>query len=669
MEILIALSTLLIATCVWLWWVYHKADADLLDTIPDSALIIDRKGIVVSVNVLLAKWLGRAPENIVRMRVDELMPELHPYINPRPKKPTHQEFQYRGRYFDLVVVRIKHSFAQKYMISFRDMTSRRHAETILQANERRYRALFENSNDAIFIVDTDGKILIANPKAAEMLGLSLEDLLRSNIVRYFAHPSDGAIFQQSVIHSDKLPLYEREFLRVDKQIIQTEVNQTVVRANDGEPLHLQIIVRDVTIRKRAQAELQTRLEQLHLLRQIDDEVNLSLNIDHVGALALDIMARLTLSQAGFMALVNDEEVVVTHTIGLYLQKEVGLPVPLERGVTGRVLVNQEAEMVLDISQDPDYRVDIENTKALMVLPLVSQDRLIGIINLETSKPSRYTADVFQFVQLVASRVAVAIDNARLYDYVVQQLTRIQQLYDEKSHLEQLKTDMIRIASHDLKNPLGIMHGYVTLLQLDRDAFPIQYHSFFDAMSRSAERMGKILEDILSLERIEQRARENATTTFNIRMQLTDILQEYIPQANGKAQAVTLDIDSDAPVMVKGDEAQIYEAITNLISNAIKYTPNGGTISICLNQDEHSVRFEVHDTGYGIPEDRQDRLFQPFYRPKTNETRDIEGTGLGLHLVKNIIERHKGDIIFRSVYGQGSTFGFTLPVEKILALAY
>ena len=122
-------------------------------------------------------------------------------------------------------------------------------------------------------------------------------------------------------------------------------------------------------------------------------------------------------------------------------------------------------------------------------------------------------------------------------------------------------------------------------------------------------------------------------------------------------------------MVLGDDAQLYEAVTNLIGNAIKYTPDEGSIDVQLIiSPDNRVCYQVIDTGYGVPEDRQNRLFEPFYRSKTTETATIEGTGLGLHLVKNIIDRHNGEMIFKSIYRQGSTFGFLLPRTETAPVA-
>ena len=115
--------------------------------------------------------------------------------------------------------------------------------------------------------------------------------------------------------------------------------------------------------------------------------------------------------------------------------------------------------------------------------------------------------------------------------------------------------------------------------------------------------------------------------------------------------------------MRGDLAQLYEAISNLIGNAIKYTPERGLIDVCLRKKDGLIIFDVRDNGFGIPEEHHERLFQPFYRAHTQETTGIEGTGLGLHLVKKIVERHRGKMIFRSTYGQGSTFGFSLPAAN------
>jgi signal transduction histidine kinase len=225
--------------------------------------------------------------------------------------------------------------------------------------------------------------------------------------------------------------------------------------------------------------------------------------------------------------------------------------------------------------------------------------------------------------------------------------------------------MIRIAAHDLKNPLSVVTGYVSLMLDDDGTSQVsRYRLMIEAMRRASHRMVQIIDDILSLERIE-RMSNNPQHLFDLRATVEQAAAEYIERAAQKRQEFLMEM-VEGELMVRGDPAQIREAATNFMSNAIKYTPDGGHIIVRLVHDASSVRFEVQDTGFGIPEAMQERLFQPFYRARTDETLAIEGTGLGLHLVKNIIDRHSGSIIFQSVYGEGSTFGFRLP-EAVAAL--
>jgi signal transduction histidine kinase len=263
------------------------------------------------------------------------------------------------------------------------------------------------------------------------------------------------------------------------------------------------------------------------------------------------------------------------------------------------------------------------------------------------------------MQVLASRVAVAIDNARLYEFVRKQLDELSTLYNELHEAEKLKTDMMRIANHDLKNPLSIVRGYVDLLLFEGEKLPKEAKAYLSSMQESLERAEQILRDFLSAEAISSRAaRENLR--FNLRLLVERALVEFSPQAEEKGLILEHHFELETAI-VKGDEVQVYEAIANLISNAIKYTPKGGSIFVELALSAyHDVIFRVKDTGYGIPAERQARLFEPFYRPKTAETAHIEGTGLGLHLVKNIIERHHGKMLFESIYHQGSSFGFSLP---------
>jgi signal transduction histidine kinase len=235
------------------------------------------------------------------------------------------------------------------------------------------------------------------------------------------------------------------------------------------------------------------------------------------------------------------------------------------------------------------------------------------------------------------------------------------LYERVSQLEQVKSDMIRIAAHDLKNPLGVVSAYLQML-IEPSPRPLNPHDVYPTVRRSTERMMQIIEDFLSLDRIEKAAERQTMEPFDLCQVVARAVDEFTSRAAMKSQQLDSSVPDDTCI-VNGDAVQIYEAVTNFIGNAIKYTPENGVIAVSLEFDDQHARFEVRDNGYGVPEAQQEKLFQPFFRAKTGETARIEGTGLGLHLTKNIIERQGGSIIFHSVYGQGSTFGFQLPLYQ------
>lgn len=640
----------------------------LVNSLPDAVIVLDLQNRVLAASPTVRRLFNLNTGDIAGQSLEQLLPDQQDFVERYARIAAgHTEILVNGHFTDMEISPLKDAADELCgrVVIFRDVTLNKQAENALIATERRYRALFENSNDAIFIIDFSLVILIANERAATLLKVPLDKLVNASARDYFK-PEQFTSMEAGImllLEREPAPVYEQTLIRPDGVEIPTEVSLTLVRDSHGEPLHIQTILRDISERKQAEKALNARLEQLAVLRQVDEEITESLHIDSVLLVALDAAMRLSRSDAGFIALMQNDEMRVTCLLGKYPAPTKGMVLSAETGVVGRVMKTRRPELIPDVNEDPDYRPDIAKTVAQIVVPLISQDTMVGLLNLETSRKDTFNTDIFEFVQILASRIAVAADNARLYEYVSQQLNETQNLYSRVSRLEQMKTDMIRIASHDLKAPVAIIEGYLDMLKLDYHLFDPLYIEYFDAMQRACARMSQMIADILSLERIQQRATGGTDVLMNVAGMLYRAGEEFQAAADNKHQTLILDIQDDVPALVQGDETQIYEAITNLVSNAIKYTPDGGRITIFLRVTASEVVFKVEDTGYGIPEERQARLFEPFYRARVEGTENIEGTGLGLHLVKNVVERHSGKMLFQSVHGKGSTFGFILPVAK------
>jgi PAS domain S-box-containing protein len=246
----------------------------------------------------------------------------------------------------------------------------------------------------------------------------------------------------------------------------------------------------------------------------------------------------------------------------------------------------------------------------------------------------------------------------------QRADELAQLYEQVSRLERYKTEIIRMAAHDLRQPISITMGYAEMLLREEGALTQEQADRVQAIQKAVERANQILKDILSLERIEQQMTRSAAEPFNFHVLLGDMIAQYREQIHAHNHTLKLEIDPDEErYEVMGYAPQVAEAVANLIENAIKYTPDGGTLTIHLRSNGTYLIYEVEDTGYGIPEEMHDLLFRPFSRARSSETAHIEGTGLGLHIVKSIVERHNGSVWFRSVHGVGSTFGFRLPLRS------
>lgn len=229
-------------------------------------------------------------------------------------------------------------------------------------------------------------------------------------------------------------------------------------------------------------------------------------------------------------------------------------------------------------------------------------------------------------------------------------------------LSQLKTRMIRMASHDLKNPLSRVLAYGTMIQDDvaDTMLPTQGRKFVGHMVKAGEEMQNIINDILTLEQL--RSGTMPVEPMSLEPLIDNVLERHkVDLQEHQQKLVTVYADNLPPVL--GNPRQLAQAVTNLIGNAIKYTPNGGTITLRLVDAGEFVRFSVQDTGYGISREAQAKLFQEFYRVRTQATAHIHGTGLGLSLVKSVIDAHNGRIWVESEEGVGSVFSFELPVAN------
>jgi PAS domain S-box-containing protein len=237
---------------------------------------------------------------------------------------------------------------------------------------------------------------------------------------------------------------------------------------------------------------------------------------------------------------------------------------------------------------------------------------------------------------------------------------------QERELDRMKTEFVSQVSHELRTPLTAIKGFTDMI-LDGDAGEVneEQEEYLKIVKGNVDRLVSLINDLLDVARIE-----SGRIKLNVEpLDLSEIIELVVatlrPLIEDKDQTITVELAPHLP-MARGDHDRVLQVLTNLVSNAYKYTPAGGAIRVEASAAGDLVRVAVHDTGIGIAPEDLARLFTRFYRVDSSLTREIGGTGLGLSIVKSIVELHGGSVSVESTSGAGSTFAFTLPVANAAA---
>lgn len=415
---------------------------------------------------------------------------------------------------------------------------------------------------------------------------------------------------------------------------------------------------EVRQRERMELLLNRQIDFLTTLFQMGRELARHLDLNSVLAIGLDAAVRLSQAQAAYVALLDGRETPHLELIGLYDWAQVYASLlpdaasPARRALDGKMFVMTDRD-------DPAYVPATPQMQHCLVLPLLTGGRIMGVLQLETTAAAGFDPAVVDLLMLLTSLLAAACDNARLYAVARDRLTELQATNERLRELEHLKTQMIRMAAHDIRNPLAALVSSIEITQMRRArGIDLDPDHLLATVEEASAQIQRITDEILSLKRVENLAAQRLEPV-DLHAVVGAMLAEQQRAVARAGLTLTTSLPAE-PVWVEGDTAYLREAMTNLLSNAIKYTPAGGAIQVELSLNDAGAHFCVRDTGIGIPPEQQSQLFQPFFRVKRAELSHVEGFGLGLYLAKQVVERCNGTMHFTSEPGQGSTFGFELP---------
>lgn len=515
-----------------------------------------------------------------------------------------------------------------------------------------------------------------------------------------------------------------------------------------------IALKNARLHSETVAELAAKMHELRILRRIDRELMDTIQLEPVFTLTLDWALRFTNAHSATLAL-YDQDGDELYGFVDYGYEQATEQINLLRasangGIAHRVALSGRAEIVPDVSLDNDYLIISNRVQSHLSLPVMREDRVVAVISVESRRLNAFTDEHVEFVEKLASRAGVAIDNARLYTETERErgkLSRILssiadpvivigaddriallnqsalvalalpteryegktfsavfaetdlartfykakasggsieelRLADERTFYvntslqegigwiivmhditplkktDQLKTELVQTVSHDLKQPLSIMGGYVELMMM-QNKLDAAGESYGRMIQRSVSHMRQLIDDLLDLAKIE-----SGVALELAPLPLKGVIDESIEaialNAENKETKVANEIADDLP-LVAGDHARLTQIFTNLVGNAVKYSPAKSTVRVWAEGGDEIIRIAVRDNGIGISPEDQARIFDRFYRVRRAETKDIEGTGLGLAIVKRLVEAHGGQIGIESRLGEGTTFYVSLPV--------
>ena len=243
--------------------------------------------------------------------------------------------------------------------------------------------------------------------------------------------------------------------------------------------------------------------------------------------------------------------------------------------------------------------------------------------------------------------------------------QIETMLEELKKAEKLRREFVANVSHELRTPLTSIRTYAETMSDNQDIPQETEEEFLRVIINESDRMAKIVQDLLELSRFDSGNSKLTVEEFSIEKSIRDVHAAIALEAKRREQDLNLELEWKMP-NIMGDRARIEQVLMNIISNAIKYTPDGGTINICGGRSGNNVWVKVEDTGIGIPKEDLSRVFDRFYRVEKARSREAGGTGLGLAIAQEIVIRHGGDITVESTQGVGTTMTITLPIEGVEA---
>jgi PAS domain S-box-containing protein len=546
------------------------------------------------------------------------------------------------------------------VVVFRSIAERKRAEE----TRSRLAAIVESSQDAIVSKTLEGRVHSWNAGAEELFGYREAEMIGEPIARLI--PPEGQDEERMILErvrqGERVEHYETVRVAKDGRRIEVSLTVSPIRDGAGRIVGASKIARDVTVRKRVEAALRRREQTARflsdasaaLVRLTDPEIALrqlaSLAVPGFADwCALDLVGSDGETRRVAVAHVDPRKVELVHQLGHRYPtrppEERGVrPVAWTGGAEWEPLVREEA--LVERARDEEHLriVRALGLESYLWVPVRSRDRVLGALTFVTAGSGAYQPGDVKAAEDLASRAAIAMENAALLD----------RLRDA----DRRKDEFLAILGHELRNPLAAVRTATHLLRAKGSGPGAE--RIAEVIDRQVRQMTRLVDDLLDVSRITRGELELRPE----RVELGAVVRAGVEasraalEQGGQELTVTLPLE---PVLLEADPARLAQVVSNVVTNAAKYTDRGGHIRVSAERQERDVVLRIRDDGMGIPAEALPRIFDLFTQVSGAQERSQGGLGLGLALVRRLVELHGGTIEARSDgRGKGSEFVVRLP---------
>ncbi|MCX5770170.1 MAG: ATP-binding protein [Candidatus Hydrogenedentes bacterium] len=545
----------------------------------------------------------------------------------------------------------------------------------LEDSEEKYRSLFTSMRDGVYQTDLDGVITFINPAGAEIFGYdSVEDAVGNNLQELFLEEIDFARISSQLTKRSFIERTRVWMKRRDGKGICVELSGNRVLDDEGQPVGIEVIFRDVTTSVRLEQQARERSERISAINQIANVINSSLEAGRLHeSLVVELNKMINFDYAAVS--MYDEGAGEFETLQLW---------PERAGVNGHgVRRDGETSCAAWVAREKRYLLINDllaggdahagefpaQMASCLCVPLYATGRIMGTLNLGSFLLSAFSQHDIEVLGEISPHIAVAMRNARLLENLqlsLEEVTRarerLHEVNEELKTLDEMKTNLLSNVSHELRTPLVAVMGYTDMI-FNRKVGPINetQAEYLGIILRNVEKLVALIENLLDFSRLHRGTEKLVFDTFDLLDCVRISMQTIQPVADSRSITLNLVASHDTALM-EGDKGKMGQVFNNLLSNAVKFNHTGGAVTIDINKRDDTIEVAVCDSGIGIPTEALDKVFTRFYQYDSSSTRKYGGTGIGLSIAQDIVRLHGSRITVTSEVGKGSVFRFVLPLS-------